>query len=144
MTGLRVALASLVAPWVPALVLAAAIGGPLETTAMFGGFVALGGYAGVLAFGLPGLYLLRRRGWLDLPRLVLWGAAAGVAAFYAWIFLALGASLDRLPALDIVACTWGAGLGLTVSLAFGVIAGVPWRRAGPGVRGEQQRQGGTR
>ena len=87
---------------------------------------ALTGYAGLFAVGLPLFHFLGRMGWLSLPVLVIFGALAGIAVFGLFSKF-LGFLLGSSTSFDFAHIFWGAGLGFTVALLFGLIAGIPLR-----------------
>ena len=82
------------------------------------------GYAGFLILGLPAIILLRRTGVLSLPSVLLSGAILGVPVLY-FSLLALDHLLGSSAQFDANALLWGAALGATVALCYGLIAGLP-------------------
>lgn len=82
------------------------------------------GYVSLFAFGLPLIYVLRRIGLLSLPFLTISGALAGAVVFvlYAKLFAFL---LESSAPFDPLQILWGAALGFSVAILFGLIAGVP-------------------
>jgi hypothetical protein len=87
-------------------------------------------YAGTLLFGIPLIRFLERKGHLNLQFLVSGGALAGTVVFYIFS-VTLGLLLSsHLLAFSAYAAFFGAILGLCVSLAFGLIAGITCRSIG--------------
>lgn len=80
-------------------------------------------YLGLIVIGFPLIYLLKRIGWLNLPALAITGALAGIGVF-ALFLEGLGAMLESSAPINIIQILWGAGLGLSAALSFGLISGI--------------------
>jgi hypothetical protein len=81
-------------------------------------------YLGVYAIGLPSVFFLRKRGKLNILYLALTGIFGGVIIFLLAMEF-LGWLLGSSAPVNLVALIWGGAMGLSVSIVFGVIAGVP-------------------
>ena len=130
MTEPRFIAASIVTPWLPAIGITIA-GFKSESphwNLLIFGFITVASYFGLFAFGFPVIHFLRRVGWLNLPLLVFSGAAIGIVVFslaMAFLGFLLGSSSPFWSA-DLL---WGAALGSSVALCFGLIAGITrWSR----------------
>jgi hypothetical protein len=82
-------------------------------------------YVATALFGLPWVVWLRARGRLVGGLVLLAAAPFGSAAMLLGL-AEFGARLGFAAQIGIGAC-----LGLAVALAFCVLCGIPWRRAGP-------------
>ena len=113
----RILVAAIVAPLLPAALLAA--------FSPSGAFVAvLYGYVVFLLLGLPTVSVLRRFGKLTVSSLILSGAAIGIVSLLCFsVGLAKLLGSPASDAIDITTCAWGAGLGALVAGSFGAIAG---------------------
>ena len=93
------------------------------------GLALLTSYLGFFIAGFPLIYLLRRAGVLSLPALILSGPVFGIFVFY-YFSLFLNYLLGTSASFGLSASLWGALLGLSVALSFGLIAGITWRSNG--------------
>ena len=131
MTINRTRLAYVLAPLFPSayLLLFSPVFGPMD-----GGwrFVVLifslpFSYLACLAFGVPGIALLKRVRRCDVVTITIMGAILGMMVFYvfgfyfAWL---LGSSTDVIPTLSELG--FGAQLGVLVAFPFSLIAGYPF------------------
>ena len=136
MSEQRFQLASVIAPCTPAVLIFI---GSFQVPSFPWDFLIVGlafltGYLGFFIFGFPLIYLLRREGLLSFPILMLSGPVFGVFVFYLFsLFLnfLLGSSAPfELTPFELAASLWGALLGFSVALSFGLIAGITWRSSG--------------
>ena len=125
MDNARFWLAAVVAPWpVPLIISILFPRGPWSFLAVALGLLT--GYMGLFVLGLPLFQLLQRIGWLSLPTLTLSGGLAGVIVFY-FFGKVLNVLLTSSAPFIWIQLTWGAALGISVALLFGLIAGIPLR-----------------
>lgn len=125
MTETRFTVAAVTSPLVPAgIALAPMLQAESSQYNMLAVALALlTSYLGVIVIGLPLVHLLKRIGWLNLPALAITGALAGIGVF-ALFLQGLGAMLESSAPLNLIQILWGAGLGLSAALSFGLIAGI--------------------
>jgi len=91
-------------------------------------FAVIVSYVGFFTVGLPLIYVLRRAGYLNFPTLVVGGALAGVAVFFAFtkvLGFLLTSSASPSASFGALQLVWGAVLGFGVACLFGLIARVP-------------------
>jgi hypothetical protein len=84
-------------------------------------------YVPCFLFCVSVMRILRARGMLSVTNVALCGVVLGAAVFYLFRFVfsaMLGSSADVVPAVSEL--VWGALLGLSVALPFGLIAGFPF------------------
>lgn len=92
-------------------------------------------YVPCFLFCVSAMKILRARGMLSVTNIALCGVVLGAAVFYLFRFVLsamLGSSADVVPAVSEL--VWGALLGLSVALPFGLIAGFPFFKFGRGVK----------
>jgi hypothetical protein len=92
-------------------------------------------YVPCFLFCVSVMRILRARGMLTVTSIALCGVVLGAAVFYMFRFFLsamLGSSADLVPGVSEL--VWGALLGLSVALPFGLIAGFPFFKLERGVK----------
>ena len=92
-------------------------------------------YVPCFLFCISAMKILRARGKLSVANVALCGVVLGAAVFYLFRFVfsfMLGSSADFIPAVSEL--IWGALLGLSVALPFGLMAGFPFFSSGRGMK----------
>jgi hypothetical protein len=87
-----------------------------------GGIAYLFGFLGLVVFGLPAAFTLRRYGRLSWITLTLLGAASGVVV-YCGFLLFLAFALESSTNIGVRDVEYGAVIGAAVAFCFGAIAG---------------------
>lgn len=83
-------------------------------------------YIACLLFGMPLISLLKKKHKLNLLNLAVAGAVIGILVFYLFgigFAAIMGSQVSFTP--DAIQLLWGAGLGLSVAIPFGLIAKLP-------------------
>ena len=93
------------------------------------GFSVLAAYVCLIVAGLPIVHVLRRIGHLNLVSLSLLGVLAGILVFYGFGQL-LVILFQAKASFGLAEVLWGAWLGFSVALVFGLIAGLTFRSTG--------------
>lgn len=121
----RYTFAAVISPLIPAVIaLAPMLGGENPQFEMLAVALALlTSYLGLFVIGLPLVFLLERIGWLNLPVLSITGALAGIGVL-ALFLQGLGAILESSAPINTIQILWGAGLGFSAALSFGLISGI--------------------
>ena len=86
-------------------------------------FSVLTSYLGFFLVGLPLVHLLKRKGYLNFGTLAIAGIVAGVIVFAGFSVL-FRLMLDSRVSYGVLGAAWGAGFGLLVAIAFGLVAGL--------------------
>ena len=131
--SMRKTLAIIVAPLMPAIIM---IGVPVIVSRSWPfndsdykiiiAVSVLFGYLGFGVFGIPIVYWLNKIYKLNLIYLSLAGAATGSIVFSLFSVL-LGLSLNSTTSINLGSILWGAGLGISVAITYGIISGITIR-----------------
>jgi hypothetical protein len=125
----RTQLAYLTAPLVPAILLACMLYAFADrnwgSKAVFLSFLVFG-YIGCWALGPLLVLILKKLHLLSTLFISIGGAVMGFLVFYFLLFLfamVLGSHASGIPSLPEI--LWGGGMGFSIALSFGLIAGFP-------------------
>ena len=127
-------LAAFLAPWsAPILIVLGAVidagGWPFHyELGLIVSISVIAAYLGLLLFGLPTLWALRRIGFENIFTITIAGAFIGAIVFSVFLVLfAFGLGSHIVINNVLSGTSWGMGLGFVVSLTYAIIAGLTRR-----------------